>query len=42
MQFYYKVMDDGTLMYLGKDYSGRDDDNGHPMITTDGTWIMLD
>jgi hypothetical protein len=42
MQFYYKVMDDGTLMYLGKDYSGRDDENGHPMITTDGTWIMLD
>ena len=40
-QFYYQETDDG-LKYLGMDYVGETDASGHPMITTDGTWIFLD
>lgn len=39
-QFFYQVTDDG-LKYLGMDYAGKTDENGHPMITTDGTWISI-
>ena len=40
-QFYYQETDDG-LKYLGMDYVGETDASGHPMITTDGTWVFLD
>ncbi len=39
-QFYYKKTDQG-LQYLGMDYVGAEDEAGHPMITTDGTWISI-
>lgn len=40
-QFYYMETENG-LQYLGMDDVGRLDENGHPMVTTDGTWISLD
>ncbi len=40
-QFYYQESEDG-LRYLGSDYAGMTDENGHLMITTDGTWISVD
>ena len=40
-QFYYQESEDG-LRYLGSDYVGMRDEEGHLMITTDGTWISID
>lgn len=40
-QFYYQECEEG-LRYLGSDYAGMTDENGHLMITTDGTWISID
>ena len=40
-QFYFMKTDTGR-MYLGMDDAGRLDEQGHPMITTDGTWISID
>ena len=40
-QFYYQETEEG-LKYLGMDYDGWEDADGHPMIATDGTWIMLE
>jgi len=40
-QIVYQETEDG-LKYLGMDASGRDDENGHPMITSDGTWIFVE
>ena len=40
-QFYYQETEEG-LMYLGSDYAGNVDENGHLMITADGTWISID
>lgn len=40
-QFYYQETEEG-LRYLGSDYAGMTDENGHLMITTDGTWISID
>ena len=41
---YQKVTDDqkGTYMrYLGTDYVGNEDPDGHPMIAVDGTWVHI-
>ena len=40
-QFYCQETEDG-LRYLGSDYAGMTDEEGHLMITTDGTWISID
>ena len=40
-QFYYMETSEG-LRYLGSDYAGMQDENGHLMITADGTWISID
>ena len=39
-QVFYEVTGDG-LKYLGMDYAGKTDEDGHPMISTDGTWISI-
>ena len=39
-QFFYEVTDQG-LKYLGMDYVGKLDENEHPMISTDGTWVSI-
>ena len=39
-QFFYEETEDG-LKYLGMDYAGMTDEQDHPMISTDGTWISL-
>ena len=40
-QFFYQESEEG-LRYLGSDYAGMRDEDGHMMITTDGTWICID
>lgn len=37
----YKRNDDGSMVYLGSDYVGEDDENGHPMIDFDGHWVHI-
>ena len=41
---YRKVSEeaDADVVYLGCDYIGMDDEEGHPMIGIDGTWIYID
>ncbi len=39
-QFFYVKTNKG-LQFLGMDYTGKADENGHPMISTDGKWVTL-
>ena len=40
-QFYYQETEEG-LRYLGSDYAGMIDENGHLMVTADGNWVSID
>ena len=41
-QYFFQETERGELRYLGSDYPGMRDEEGHPMISTDGTWISID
>ncbi len=38
----YQKLEDGELKYLGTDYIGELDENKHPMVGIDRTWIHID
>ena len=37
----YQKTEDGRLRYLGTDYIGDDDENGHPMVDMDDHWVHI-
>ena len=40
-QIVYQKTDDGLLRYLGIDSIGATDENGHPMVAMEGTWVHV-
>lgn len=37
----FKQNEDGSVVYLGSDHFGEDDENGHPLINFDGNWVHI-